>query len=121
MTTMTQANEVISAMAGYLESIKTNYVLRAGYDGSIMSEEKQEWLKEYQQRWLDSLAYKVSAKYIKVSVNGSVHSFILIGDDKQFKAGDILKAASWKAPAKNFARGNVLVADSYKNVSWTGA
>lgn len=121
MTTMTQANEVISAMAGYLQSIKTNYVLRAGYDSSIMSEEKQEFLKEYHQKWLDSLAYKISAKYIKISVNGSVHSFIMLADDSKFKAGDVLKAASWNTPARNFARGNVLVPESYKNVSWTGA
>ena len=52
----------------------------------------------------------------------SVHSFICVQPHDQWKFGDILKAASWAAPAKNFARGNVLDPDSYKNtVSWTGA
>ena len=35
-----------------------------------------------------------------------------------FKMGDILKASSWRAPAKNRARGNVLEADY--SIQWTG-
>ncbi len=71
------------------------------------------------------VSYEVSRKFVKVitgAANGhtSVHSFIVLADDGKFKRGDILKAASWKAPAKNFARGNVL-AGNLKNVRWTGA
>jgi hypothetical protein len=72
------------------------------------------------------------SKYVKV-ISGShghrgVHSFIVKedrpakGKTKGFKAGDILKAASWAAPATNFSRGNVFSGrDSYKTrVHWTG-
>jgi hypothetical protein len=70
----------------------------------------------------DSLSYQDGKVYIKVYIkDSSVHSFIVKEDTKQFKKGDILKAASWKAPAKNFARGNVFSVDSYKYVSWLGA
>ena len=62
------------------------------------------------------------SKYIKVirtDNQTSVHSFIVnIHNDKKFKYGDILKAASWNAPARNFARGNVF--GEYKT-RWTGA
>lgn len=87
------------------------------------------------ERWYDFTEYKneeriaefkanlrieEGKKYIKVIHNSSVHSFIVIEDDAKFKRGDILKAASWRAPAKNFARGNILD-KNYGSVSWTGA
>jgi len=68
----------------------------------------------------DKLRVDEGNKYIKIVSNGSVHSFIVKEDGPKFKRGDILKAASWASPAKNFARGNI-VAGLYANVSWTGA
>ncbi len=69
------------------------------------------------------LSHKCGSKYIKVTKNlgdqTSVHSFIVnTHDDKKFNYGDILKAASWKAPARNFARGNIF--EEYE-IKWTGA
>jgi hypothetical protein len=85
------------------------------------------------QRWAQSAdavgKYEVSfykgRKFLKVVKTSwgsrGVHSFICIQEHDQWKYGDILKAASWAQPAKNFARGNVLNTDSYKYMSWTGA
>ena len=61
--------------------------------------------------------------YAKVIVNTfaqkSVHSFVVLKSGEKFNFGDILKAASWAAPAKNKARGNVLDGDWFR-ATWTG-
>ena len=68
----------------------------------------------------NGLRYEESSKYIKVITGNSVHSFIVKQDGGKFRRGDILKAASWAAPAKNFARGNVLDG-TLDRIRWTGA
>ena len=60
----------------------------------------------------------VGQKFIKVTNNGSVKAFVVKQDDGRFKIGDILKASSWRAPAKNSARGNVL--EGGYAIQWTG-
>lgn len=71
-----------------------------------------------------NIEFDFGTKYIKVVKKGnstSVHSFVYIGENGKFKFGDILKAATWKAPATNFVRGNIFEEDSYKNrARWTG-
>jgi len=57
-------------------------------------------------------------KYIKVINEHSVSAFIVKEDDKKFRKGDILKPASWNAPARNAARGNVL--EGNYPINWTG-
>lgn len=68
----------------------------------------------------NKLRFAEGSKYIKVIHGSSVHSFIVKKDGPKFKRGDILKAASWNAPATNFARGNILTFN-YGTVRWTGA
>ena len=75
--------------------------------------------EEAVKRFSDGISFQIGKKYIKVVTGNSVHSFIVnVDNDKQFQRGDILKSASWSAPARNQARGNVF--GDYK-VNWTGA
>lgn len=73
--------------------------------------------------FLRSLSIDEGRKYAKVVSNNlgqtTVWGFIVKKDDKKFRAGDILKAASWAAPARNKARGNILDGD-FSWVRWTG-
>jgi len=63
---------------------------------------------------MTQFVYESGKKYVKIISQDhygnarSSHSYVVIGDQGKFKHGDILKSASWKAPAKNFSRGNVL-------------
>tara|TARA_Y100001937_G_C6978696_1_gene266689 strand:- start:285 stop:602 length:318 start_codon:yes stop_codon:yes gene_type:complete len=63
---------------------------------------------------------KVGKKYIKVmALDGGCTAFVVNTDkDSRFKLGDVLKAASWNAPARNSARGNVL--EGGFPIEWTG-
>jgi len=76
--------------------------------------------EEMTEKFANKLTFKEGSKYIKVIAGTSVHSFIVKEDGKKFKKGDILKAASWNAPATNFARGNILTF-FYGRIRWTGA
>jgi len=61
------------------------------------------------------------SKFYKVVTGNSVHSFVCRKAHDQWKVGDVLKAASWAQPAKNFIRGNVLSQTYISPVRWTGA
>lgn len=61
-------------------------------------------------------------KYIKIVSRNSVWGFIVnTENDTKFLYGDILKPASWKAPARNFARGNVFNDAAFEKISWASA
>ena len=104
------ASDLEAGIQRYIAAIKADY---AGY--SPMSDVRAEMIKEFDAQ----IRYEIHRKFIKVITRGSVHSFVMREDDGKFKRGDILKAASWRAPAKNFARGNIL--KPLSNVRWMGA
>ena len=97
----------------YLEFIRQDY---AKWSAQSPTEVRIRMTKEFQ----ESVRFEQGSKYIKVITGTSVHSFICRNDGGKFKKGDILKAATWSSPARNFARGNVLT-KQYGATSWTGA
>lgn len=66
------------------------------------------------------LRIEEGSKYLKIVSGTCVWGFVVKTDKHaKFKRGDILKAATWAAPATNKARGNVLAGD-LSWVHWTG-
>ena len=109
-------------MTALIENIKTDYfnwtTRCAGAKGrTTLSDTNKDMIA----RFNDKIKFKVGNKYIKVFSEGSsVWGFVVNTDnDKKFKKGDLLKAASYSAPARNFARGNILEG-GYRS-PWTGA
>lgn len=100
-------NEAITKL---VECIKEDY---KGF--GEMSSVNQEMYNTF----CENISVQEGRKYIKIVTNSSVWGFIVKSDDDKFKAGDILKAASWATPARNKARGNILQ-DDYTWVRWTG-
>lgn len=104
---------MIDGLNEYLDHIRAEY---ARWAGNLSSGNRDEFVREFN----DRLQVVVGSKFIKVVSGGSAHSFICLHDMGKFTKGDILKAASWAAPAKNFSRGNTM-ARNFGTISWTGA
>lgn len=106
-------------LQAYLSHIKSSYAEwsnvkddKLGISASIKHEMHREFCS--------SVSAVAGRKYIKVVAGGSAHSFIVVQRGGGFEAGDILKAATWAAPARNFSRGNI-IRQEWSNVTWTGA
>jgi hypothetical protein len=112
-----KGSAMIDGLNDYIEYIKTDY---SKWGSNRTWDSNDEIRAAMTKDFCDSIRYEVGRKFIKVITGTSVHSFIVLHSDKKFTKGDILKAASWAAPAKNFARGNV-IGKNFGNISWTGA
>lgn len=101
----------------YIDHIKADYhatVKRRS--GGILDQIDLEIIEEFNQ----SVYVDVLSKYYRVVSKGCVHSFIVRFSDDKFKSGDVLKAASFHGPARNFARANIMDGN-YMNIKWVGA
>ena len=105
-----------------LEAMREDYVKwsRRGFC------ERVDIRTEMEEDYCNGLDVTEGSRYWKIiSTNGagssrSVNGFICKAGDKKFREGDMLKAAGWAAPARNFARGNVLDGRGVNEVRWTG-
>ena len=103
---MNVSNELATALIGLKDVIVADYA---------------KFLKEIEcTKDKFGIEFEAGSKYVKVvSISGggsrSVHCFV------EKANGNILRAASWKSPARNFIRGNVFDQASYiDRVRWTG-
>jgi len=90
---------------------KEDYAQTMGRNDSAYTKQK---LENYESQ----TTVKEGKKYIKIIFDRSVFAFIVKEDFKHFKKGDVLKPASWAAPALNQPRGNVLKGNY--PIQWTG-
>jgi hypothetical protein len=103
---MNVSNELATALIGLKDVIVADYA---------------KFLKEIEcSKDKFGIEFEAGSKYVKVvSISGggsrSVHCFV------EKENGNIWRAASWKAPARNHIRGNVYDQKSYiDRVRWTG-
>lgn len=115
---MAKLNVEVALIEEYMSYAKANYAewTRRGKEKGDEIQEKM--IAEFQ------LSYEVGSSYIKIVQNThwnkSVHSFI-VNKAGKFAIGDVLKSATWKAPATNFKRATVADKNSWVGrLTWTG-
>ena len=108
-----------------LETMREDYI-RWSDSSKLFNRERSRLNDEMIENYCNGLEVTEGSRYWKiVGSNGggsqrSVKGFIVKAGDKKFREGDMLKAAGWAAPARNFARGNVIDGSGVANVRWTG-
>ena len=109
-----------------LEAMRKDYIRWSGRCASHDEAAHSRIKTEMEENYCNGLRVEENRRYWKItSTNGSgtqrsVSGFIVKAGDKKFREGDMLKAAGWAAPARNFARGNVLDGRGVNEVRWTG-
>ena len=115
---MAKINVPVEFLSDYAEYVKTDYIKWWG--NRAAEKHVQEMIADF------TITFEPGSSYIKVvkanadGTHASVHSFI-VNKAGKFPLGTILKSASWKAPATNFGRGNLLDKSTWSRVTWTGA
>ena len=112
--------DIDSGIAAYIDFMVADFMVAdyAAWSNRSLAD-RPDFAKERIEEFKNSFSVRVGKKYIKIISYSSVKAFVVNSDDdKMFKKGDILKAASWAAPARNSARGNVL--DGVFSGGWTG-
>ena len=86
----------------------------------FMGRQDYDIAKESIRKFNSELQYSVGKKYIKFMSGNRCWGFVMLENDDKFMRGDILKPSTHKAPARNFARGNILNGD-WSGVRWESA
>ena len=115
----TVENNMDNAVHNYMGHIKDSY---ADWNMNHCSDDAKAFRKEMIAEWSKGVKFTVGNKYIGVWTGNSIHSFVVnVTNDKKFAYGDVLKPATWKAPTRNFSRGNIFENGSWAGIAWFAA
>ena len=108
-----KADNLKDGIINMMNGAKNDYI---NMSTSYGKKELTGYSKEQVDNW--SWTLNDGQRYIRVLRDRGVFAFVVKEDSGKFKKGDILKAAGYRAPARNSARGNVLTGNY--NIQWTG-
>ena len=108
------ADNLKDGIVNMMNGAKDDYIKMSTMGGKELTG----YSKEQVDNWDNMIRTEDGQKYIRVVRDRGVFAFVVKEDSGKFKKGDILKAAGYRAPARNSARGNVL-SGNY-NIQWTG-
>ena len=109
-----KADKLGSGIVNMIQGAKDDYIRMSTMGGKELTG----YSKEQVDKWENLFRLETGKKYIRVVRENGVFCFIVREDSGKFKKGDILKAAGYRAPARNSARGNVL--EGNYAIQWTG-
>lgn len=113
-------DDMIAALDALLDKIADDYVKFSFRKLQSIDTLSMAAMETKRAEFRKDLGYVEGKKYIKITRNdgGSAWGFVVKETAAPWHRGDVLKAASWAAPAQNFARGNVF---TKAPTNWTGA
>ena len=115
MTIVNKTAETLSeGVSNMMAAAKEAYIKWSTMGGKELTG----YSKEQVDNWDSKTKVSQGKKYIKIVQDTGVFCFVAKEDFKQFKKGDVLKAAGYNKPALNAPRGNVL--EGNYPIRWTG-
>ena len=109
-----KADNLKDGIVNMMNGAKDDYIRMSTMGGKELTG----YSKEQVDKWENLFRLETGKKYIRVVRDRGVFAFVVKEDSGKFKKGDILKAAGYRAPARNSARGNVL--EGNYAIQWTG-
>ena len=109
-----KADKIGSGIQNMIQGAKDDYIRMSTMGGKELTGYSKDQVDKWENLW----KVETGKKYIRVVRENGVFCFIVREDSGKFKKGDILKAAGYRAPARNSARGNVLTGNYA--IQWTG-
>ena len=108
------ADNLNDGITNMMQGAKDDYIRMSTSGGKELTGYSLEQVEQ----WDNKTKVSFGKKYIKIVQDTGVFAFVMKEDSGRFKKGDVLMASSWRAPALNSARGNVLTGNY--PIRWTG-